>query len=102
MPSSFDDRYHTSPYQHIQFPAGCWIQVSESIRDLHPDSPFAGKRVQACIGQYAWSNDAVMGRALQIENLRRHFSTYVPVKDEQGQVWFIEEEYVTLSEEGSD
>jgi hypothetical protein len=39
-------------YEHPCFRPGLWVFVSESIRDVYPLNPLAGKVVQTCVGFY--------------------------------------------------
>ena len=72
-------------YVHARFAPGVWVMIDPSIRRLHPCSPLAGGVVQVCEGSYYPLLERMGGRSHE---------SLVPVQDDAGNVWFVEEEYV--------
>lgn len=86
--------YQEHPYKHPVHKPGQIVHVSDTVRDIHPESPVAGKDVEVCTGIYYTSGNPGMAEIIRTQERIRHHETFVPVAF-GGEVWFVEEEYIS-------
>lgn len=89
-----DFPYSTHFYEHPRFKPGMVVFVDERIREIHDLSPVAGKMVGVTKGTYLSSTNAALQRMLDAEEAECSRYTKVPVIAENGEIYFVEEEYV--------
>jgi hypothetical protein len=89
----FEETYHVHSYHHPRYTPGHWVRVHESICQLHPLSPAAGRVVRTGWATYASSDDPQLQQMIDEQERMRPYWTYVPVMVD-GRIWRIEEEYV--------
>ena len=88
-----DKSFHVYPYEHPVYRVGVLVHISKRILEIHPGSPVAGRDLPACSGEYRTSDDPSMAAVMDAEEATRPHLSLVPVFFD-GQVWYIEEEYV--------
>lgn len=91
----FEERYHQIPCEHPIYKSGYRVRVSESIRDIHCDSPVAGKVVRVCKGVRTYSDDLDLQKIIDLDRPR---NTLVPVEclEVKGGMLYVELEYVSF------
>lgn len=85
---------HEHPYEHPVFKPGTLVRIDEQIREIHADSPVAGKIVGVTTGVYHSSSNPNLQKMINAEEAERSHLTKVPVIAEDGTIYFVEEEYV--------
>jgi hypothetical protein len=83
----------TSTMSAFPYKIGDIVYIEPAIREIHPLSPVAGKLVEVAEERYYAQ---ALDRLARVEDKR--YKNLVPVRYEQDNIWYVEEEYVSQKE----